>query len=99
MSTDLSIIERTKTVTKGPAQYKVVFFNDDHTSIDWVIGLLTTIFNHDQISAVAIALKIHRKDSAVVGVYSFDIAETKANEAVKLTRAAGFPLSIILKEE
>jgi ATP-dependent Clp protease adaptor protein ClpS len=99
MSTELSITEKTKIVTKEPSRYKVLFFNDDKTPMDWVIGLLTTIFRHNENSAYALMLQVHHKQSAVVGVYSFEIAESKTSEAVKLTRAAGFPLEIEIKEE
>lgn len=99
MSTELSITEKTEIVTKGPARYKVLFFNDDKTPMDWVISLLTTIFKHNENSALALTLQVHHKDKAVVGEYSYEIAESKTNEALQATRKAGFPLRIEVKED
>jgi ATP-dependent Clp protease adaptor protein ClpS len=98
-STSVTTVEKEKIDTKGPGRYKVLFFNDDKTPMDWVIGLLTTIFKHNDKSALALTLQVHHKDKAVVGVYSFEIAESKTNEALQVTRAAGFPLRIETKEE
>ena len=44
-------------------------------------------------------MKIHREGSAVVGTYSKDIAESKAQLTMQLAKAEGFPLKVIVKEK
>jgi ATP-dependent Clp protease adaptor protein ClpS len=79
--------------------WKVVLLNDDHTPIDFVIGILTEIFKHTQETAKAITIQIHTEGSGIAGVYSYEIAEVKAVEATNLARSNGFPLQIKMEEQ
>jgi ATP-dependent Clp protease adaptor protein ClpS len=97
--TDIQINEKIKKKTMLPPKYKVVFLNDNVTPIDWVILVLTTIFKHSQESATEITLKIHNEGSAVVGIYTYEIAEQKSVEATTQSRDKGFPLQIKLEED
>jgi ATP-dependent Clp protease adaptor protein ClpS len=95
-TTDLNVVidEKIKVEITEPKRYKVVFLNDDKTPIDFVIELLTTIFKHSETTAKEITLKVHNEGAAVVGIYTFEIAEQKGVEATNVARAAGFPLQI-----
>jgi ATP-dependent Clp protease adaptor protein ClpS len=101
MSTDIDVVIDTKTIkkTKEPSKYKVVMLNDDHTPMDWVIDLLKTIFKHSETTAKELTMKIHNDGSAVVGIYTYEIAEQKMVEAVNASRDRGFPLQLTLEEE
>jgi ATP-dependent Clp protease adaptor protein ClpS len=44
-------------------------------------------------------LTIHDEGSAVVGIYTYEIAEQKTIEATTLSRDNGFPLQIRLEQE
>jgi ATP-dependent Clp protease adaptor protein ClpS len=101
MSTDIDVVIDTKTVkkTKEPSKYKVVMLNDNHTPMDWVIDLLKTIFKHSETTAKELTMKIHNEGSAVVGIYTYEIAEQKMVEAVNASRDRGFPLQLTLEEE
>lgn len=101
MSTDVNVktAEKIKTSLKIPAMWKVVFLNDDHTPMAFVIELLTTIFKHNEERATEITLEIHNTGSAVVGVFGHEIAEHKATEATQLSRINGFPLRISIEQE
>jgi ATP-dependent Clp protease adaptor protein ClpS len=57
------------------------------------------VFRHTDETAKDITLKVHNEGSAVVGVYSFEIAEQKGVEATNLARQAGFPLQIKIDPE
>jgi len=96
---DVKIDEKIKKVTKEPSRYKVIFLNDDSTPIDWVIEVLTSIFKHTQDSAEKLTLTIHNEGSAIVGCYSYEIAETKSIEATNASRNHGFPLQIRTEAE
>jgi len=96
---DVQIDEKIKQKITEPLKYKVIFVNDDQTPMDFVVDLLIQIFKHSQESAKDLTMKIHQEGSAVVGVYTFEIAEQKGVEATNLSRSHGFPLQIKLEKE
>lgn len=77
---------------KEPSQYKVIMHNDNTTTMDFVVEILIAIFNKTHEEAVETMLKIHNSGSAVVGIYTFDIAISKINKTHQIARANGFPL-------
>lgn len=99
MSTDLRIEEKIKVRITEPKKYKVIFLNDDKTPIEFVIELLVSVFKHSQETAKEITMSVHVDGSAVVGVYTYEIAEQKAAEAVTLSRSNSFPLQIKVDQE
>lgn len=100
-TTDLDVVidEKIKVEISEPRRYKVIFLNDDKTPIEFVIELLMTVFKHTEDTAKEITLKVHNEGSAVVGIYTFEIAEQKGVEATNVARAAGFPLQIKVDSE
>jgi ATP-dependent Clp protease adaptor protein ClpS len=98
-STDVQIDEKIKQKVEEPHRWKVILLNDDHTPMDFVIGILTEIFKHSQETAKGITMQIHTEGSGIAGVYSFEIAEAKAVEATQIARSSGFPLQIKMEEE
>lgn len=96
---DVKIDEKIKNINKEPSRYKVVFLNDDYTPMDFVVSLLIKIFKHSDETAHTITMMVHENGSAVVGVYSYEIAEQKALEATSLSRDNGFPLNIKIEED
>lgn len=96
---NVKIDEKVKKRITLPPKYKVVFLNDDQTPIDWVVNLLMSIFKYDEISATELTLTIHNEESAVVGVYTYEIAEQKSVEAMNRSRDRGFPLQVKLERE
>ena len=98
-TTDIKLDEKIKQKVVEPKKWKVILLNDDHTPMDFVVGILTQVFKHSEDSARDITLQIHQQGSAVAGTYTFEIAEAKAVESTNLARASGFPLQIKLEEE
>lgn len=98
-TSDVKLDEKVKLRVSEPKRFKVIFLNDDKTPIDFVIELLTTVFKHTQETAKEITLAVHNDGSAVVGVYSFEIAEQKTAEAISLSRAHNFPLQIKIDQD
>jgi len=82
-----------------PRLYKVILHNDDYTTMEFVVALLEHVFHHDEASATAIMLHIHRSGIGVAGVYTFEIAESKATKVMELAREAEFPLQCTLEPE
>tara|TARA_R110000851_G_C13038512_1_gene561913 strand:- start:660 stop:971 length:312 start_codon:yes stop_codon:yes gene_type:complete len=98
-TTDVQLDEKIVKKALLPSKYKVVMINDDSTPMEWVVQLLTDIFKHSVASAEKIMLTIHGEGAAVVGIYSFEIAEQKSVEAMTLSRNNGFPLQLKLEED
>lgn len=99
MSTDVQIDEKIEQTIKEPSKYRVVFHNDDHTPMEFVVELLMTIFKHSAETAEQLTLKVHNEGTATVGVYAYEIAESKGVEATTLSRTHGFPLVITVEED
>ena len=90
---------RTRTDLREPRRYKVIIYNDDFTTMDFVVGVLTSVFFKSQAEAEALMLDVHHKGSAIVGVYSYDIATSKVNKATIMAREQDFPLRLECKPE
>lgn len=77
-----------------PPEKKVIFFNDDFTTMDFVVDVLVSIFNKTNEEATALMQAVHQNGSAVVGIYTFDIAVSRANLTKQVARKNGFPLRV-----
>ncbi len=82
-----------------PKRYKVLMHNDDYTSMEFVVEVLTTIFRKSEAEAVQLMRKIHTEGKAICGVYTLEIAETKVAQTIELARDNGFPLRCTMEEE
>jgi ATP-dependent Clp protease adaptor protein ClpS len=85
--------------TKRPPYFKVVLLNDDYTPMDFVVFILKGIFHRNHEDAVSIMLEIHQKGEGVCGVYTRDVAETKAEEATIVARRKEYPLQCRVEKE
>lgn len=84
---------------KRPKKYKVIFHNDDYTPFDFVEGILLSVFRKTITEAEAIADSVDKKGSAVAGVYTKDIAETKIDDANCIIKKTDNPLLITMELE
>lgn len=84
---------------RKPPMYDVIIHNDDYTTIDFVVMILETIFNKNQDEAMQLMLHVHENGEAVVGTYIYDIAQSKADKAMSLARAEGFPLQLTVNQK
>jgi|TARA_B100000780_G_scaffold278320_1_gene251452 ATP-dependent Clp protease adaptor protein ClpS len=96
---DVEIDEVIKQQLTEPSKYKVIFFNDDNTPVEWVVEMLTNIFKHQLEAAEKLTLQIHEEGSSTVGIYTYEVAEQKAVEATTASREQGYPLQIKVEEE
>lgn len=85
---------RERVLIEEPRQYKVIFHNDDFTTMEFVTEVLRLVFNKPADEAVTLMMRVHREGQATVGVYSYDVAMTKASMATSMARNEGFPLKI-----
>ena len=82
-----------------PQMFRVLLHNDDYTSMDFVVEILMGIFHKNLAQAEQIMLQIHEKEKAVCGVYSFEIAQTKAEQVKQSAKQNEFPLLATIEED
>ena len=94
---ETEVLERPKAHT--PKLYKVIFHNDDYTTMEFVVDALMRFFHRSQAEATHIMLTVHKKGNAVAGVYTRDVAETKVEEVMTHARESGMPLLVTAEPE
>jgi ATP-dependent Clp protease adaptor protein ClpS len=82
-----------------PKLHKVILVNDDYTPREFVVVILKAVFRTSEDQANRIMITAHQKGACVVAVYTKDVAETKATEAIDLSKEAGFPLMFTTEPE
>ena len=80
---------------KEPKPYHVVLYNDNYTTMDFVVLVLEAIFHHPPSVAEKIMLDVHQKGKGIAGTYTRDIAETKALQTRTLAKEHNFPLKCV----
>jgi len=96
---DLGIALKTRPKSKRPPMYKVMLLNDDYTPMEFVIHILERFFGLDHAHAFEIMLTVHKKGLAVVGVFSYEIAETKVAQVMDSARRNQHPLQCTMEKE
>jgi ATP-dependent Clp protease adaptor protein ClpS len=82
---------------KEPPMYKVIYINDEVTTMEFVVNSLVSIFNHSPEVAQEITEKIHQDGSGIAAILPYEMAEQKGVEVTQLARANGFPLQVKLE--
>lgn len=82
-----------------PPMFKVIYMNDDQTTMDFVVDSLINHFNYTMDTAESITSAIHEKGSSVVAVLPYEIAEQKGIEVTLDARTQGYPLQIKIEAE
>ena len=85
--------------TAAPKRYKVIFHNDDYTTMEYVILVLRQFFHKTDTEAMHIMLSVHKKGSGVAGAYPRDVAETKVEQVTTHAREHGMPLLLTAEPE
>ena len=93
------IAVETRVRTERPPLYKVMLLNDDYTPMEFVVLVLERFFGIDHSQAIEIMLTVHKKGLAVVGVFAFEIAETKVGQVMEFARRHQHPLQCTMEKE
>jgi len=88
-----------KVQSKKPPLYKVLMLNDDYTPMEFVVHVLERFFSIGREQALELMLTVHHKGLAVVGVFTYEIAETKVTQVVDYAREHQHPLQCALEKE
>ncbi|MDE2197161.1 MAG: ATP-dependent Clp protease adapter ClpS [Gammaproteobacteria bacterium] len=92
------VVEEVKPRLKRPPLFKVVLLNDDYTPMEFVVEVLQTFFHMDRSKATQIMLHVHTRGKGVCGVFTYEIAETKAAQVNDYSRKQQHPLLCTLEE-
>lgn len=84
---------------KEPPMFKVIYLNDNRTSMEFVVSSLIEYFNYIESDASIVTHDIHEKGSAVVAVLPYEVAEQVGIEVTLAARAHGYPLQIKVEAE
>lgn len=96
---DSGVMTDTRSKTQRPPLYKVLLLNDDYTPMEFVVHVLERFFGMSHAHAFELMLTVHKKGVAVVGVFSFEIAETKVGQVMDFARRHQHPLQCTMEKE
>ncbi len=97
--TDTVLASKPQTKTEKPPLYKVLLLNDDYTPMEFVVYVLERFFGMSSSKAAEIMLAVHKKGVAVVGVFAFEIAETKVAQVMDCASQNQHPLQCTMEKE
>ncbi len=87
---ETAVAEKAK--TKKPPLYAVLILNDDYTPMDFVVHVIMKFFQKSEDEAMRLMLQVHEKGQAVCGIYTREIAESKAARVVQYAQEQQHPL-------
>jgi ATP-dependent Clp protease adaptor protein ClpS len=96
---DGDVLTESETKLEKPKLFKVILHNDDFTTMEFVVFILTHVFLRGEAEAFSIMLKVHNEGIGVAGVYPYEIAQMKSEKAMNLAKAHEYPLLCTVEEE
>ncbi|MCA9553112.1 MAG: ATP-dependent Clp protease adaptor ClpS [Myxococcales bacterium] len=96
-SSGTETLSETRKATKKPPMYKVLFHNDDYTTMEFVVSVLITVFHHSEASAFRIMMHVHTNGVGVAGVFTKEVAETKVAQTIAAARKNEYPLEVTIE--
>lgn len=96
---DGQVLTRKRAKLREPGMWKVLLHNDDYTTQEFVVYLLKTVFRKAEPEATAIMLAVHKSGVGVAGVYTRDVAGTRAERGRQLAEREGFPLLLTVEAD
>jgi ATP-dependent Clp protease adaptor protein ClpS len=92
--TGLDLLEKDEVKTKRPSMWTIVLYNDDYTSMDFVIFVLTKVFHRSTEDALALTFAVHTQGKGIAGTYTFEVAEQKQCEVLLMAKIEEHPLRV-----
>ncbi len=96
---DTDVLTESDAKLEKPPLYKVLLHNDDFTTMEFVVFVLSHVFMRSDVEAFTIMLKVHNEGVGVAGVYSYEVANMKADKAMNLAHAHEYPFLCTVEEE
>ena len=85
-------LQESKPKLQRPPLFKVVLLNDDYTPMEFVVEVLEMFFRMNREQATHVMLTVHTQGKGVCGIFTRDIAETKAAQVNQYAREHEHPL-------
>ena len=95
---ETELLSRYEEELREPREYIVILLNDDYTTRDFVVEILMLIFHKNPEEANRIMLSVHHNGRGVVGAYTWDIAQTKAEQVHTIAKQNDYPLRCVVEE-
>jgi ATP-dependent Clp protease adaptor protein ClpS len=92
------VVAPSKPALKQPPKYRVLMLNDDYTPMDFVIEVLESLFSMATDNATRTMMQVHTEGQAPCGIYTFEIAEAKVEQANSYAQSHGHPLQCTMEE-
>jgi len=92
------VVEKPKSKTKRPQLFNVVLYNDDYTTMEFVLHVLESIFDKGPAEAYRVMMEVHTSGRGLCGAYTWEVAETKVATVHEQARSEGFPLRAGIEE-
>jgi len=91
-------IEKTQEQVKEPDMYRVILHNDNYTTMEFVVEVITKVFHKSAMEATRIMLRVHKQGKGTVGTFTYDVAQTKAQQVHKMARQRDYPLKCTVEK-
>jgi len=88
-----------RTDIEPPKNFKVIYLNDEITTMEFVIQSLIDVFDYEFDDATHVCQQVHEEGSSVVAVLPYELAEHKGIEVTSMARENNFPLQVKLEPE
>lgn len=72
----------------------VIFYNDDYTTKWFVVHVLEQFFHMNETTAASFMMAVHEEGRGCAGIFTRDVAETKASQIMDYAREMGMPLKV-----
>ena len=91
------VLTQERVKPKKPLMYRVVLLNDDYTPMEFVVWVLRVVFHKPLDEATRLMLQVHNHGRGVCGVFTFDVARSKAAQVDTLALKHEHPLQTRLE--
>ena len=94
----VDLLEKYEVKSKRPSMWNIVFYNDDYTSMYFVVFVLTKIFHRSTEDALALTLAVHTQGKGIAGTYTFEVAQEKQCEVLLMAKIEQHPLRVEVEQ-
>ena len=96
---DTILASKSQSKTEKPPLYKILLLNDDFTPMEFVVYVLERFFGMNNSKAAESMFAVHKNGLSVVGVFAFEIAETKVAQVMDCASQNQHPLQCTMEKE
>ncbi|MDR0219154.1 MAG: ATP-dependent Clp protease adapter ClpS [Enterobacteriaceae bacterium] len=97
LNTKEFVEEKEKQKLQPPSMYMIILNNDDYTPMEFVVDVLQKFFSYDVERATKLMLDVHYQGKAICGIYTAEVAETKAAQVNMYAKEHEHPLLCTLE--